>query len=454
MVIRFWIIAGIGVAIGLGLFYGDFLAGRVTSDGESDRTASTGRAGRSLVAGAGVAGAAAARALLRRGAVVTVVDRRATAATERAGRGRRHRGDRRCAARPAWWHRRRRLVVSPGFPPHHHWSRAAQAAGLPVYSEPELAWRLRGAGRGRRGWRSPAPTARPPRSPCWRRSSPPPACAPPRSATSATRWWTCPGPPLRTGTTCWRWSCPASSCTGRHPGPAGRRAAQPRRRPPGVARRLRRLRRGQAAIWRAAQQVRQRWRSATSTTHGSRRCWPRVPGRRVGVHPGRPGAGPAGGADGMLVDHAFADSPVQLLPTDQVRPAGPAQRRPTRWPPRRWPAPTGCRRRRCARGWPATSPSRTATPWWPRWRGRATSTTARRPTRTRRWPRCALPAGGVGRRRAAQGRRVDELVRAVADRLVGAVLLGVDRAQIAAALARYAPEVPVVESTVPMRRRW
>jgi UDP-N-acetylmuramoylalanine--D-glutamate ligase len=33
----------------------------------------------------------------------------------------------------------------------------------------------------------------------------------------------------------------------------------------------------------------------------------------------------------------------------------------------------------------------------------------------------------------------------VADRLVGAVLLGVDRAQIAQALARHAPNLPVID---------
>jgi UDP-N-acetylmuramoylalanine--D-glutamate ligase len=39
----------------------------------------------------------------------------------------------------------------------------------------------------------------------------------------------------------------------------------------------------------------------------------------------------------------------------------------------------------------------------------------------------------------------DDLVARVADRLAGAVLLGVDRALIGAALARHAPSVPVVD---------
>jgi UDP-N-acetylmuramoylalanine--D-glutamate ligase len=49
-------------------------------------------------------------------------------------------------------------------------------------------------------------------------------------------------------------------------------------------------------------------------------------------------------------------------------------------------------------------------------------------------------AGGL-----AKGATFDELVRTVADRLRGVVLLGRDRAVIAAALARHAPEVPVIE---------
>ena len=49
-------------------------------------------------------------------------------------------------------------------------------------------------------------------------------------------------------------------------------------------------------------------------------------------------------------------------------------------------------------------------------------------------------AGGL-----AKGARFDDLVRAVAGRLRGAVLLGRDRHVIAEALARHAPDVPVVE---------
>jgi len=60
------------------------------------------------------------------------------------------------------------------------------------------------------------------------------------------------------------------------------------------------------------------------------------------------------------------------------------------------------------------------------------------------YPRIVWVAGGQ-----LKGVDVDDLVTELAGRLVGAVLLGEDRAQVAASLARHAPEVPVivVEST-------
>ena len=56
------------------------------------------------------------------------------------------------------------------------------------------------------------------------------------------------------------------------------------------------------------------------------------------------------------------------------------------------------------------------------------------------YPRVIWIAGGL-----LKGASVDELVTRVANRLVGAVLIGRDRALIAIALSRHAPNVPVVE---------
>ncbi|MCK0173362.1 UDP-N-acetylmuramoyl-L-alanine--D-glutamate ligase [Mycolicibacterium sp. F2034L] len=55
-------------------------------------------------------------------------------------------------------------------------------------------------------------------------------------------------------------------------------------------------------------------------------------------------------------------------------------------------------------------------------------------------PRVVWIAGGM-----LKGASVDGLVAAVADRLAGAVLIGRDRAVVAEALSRHAPDVPVVE---------
>jgi UDP-N-acetylmuramoylalanine--D-glutamate ligase len=56
------------------------------------------------------------------------------------------------------------------------------------------------------------------------------------------------------------------------------------------------------------------------------------------------------------------------------------------------------------------------------------------------YPRVVWIAGGL-----LKGASVDELVAAVANRLVGAVLIGRDRSLIRDALSRHAPDVPVVE---------
>jgi UDP-N-acetylmuramoylalanine--D-glutamate ligase len=56
------------------------------------------------------------------------------------------------------------------------------------------------------------------------------------------------------------------------------------------------------------------------------------------------------------------------------------------------------------------------------------------------YPRVVWVAGGL-----LKGASVDELVTRVADRLVGVVVIGRDRALVVNALSRHAPDVPVVE---------
>lgn len=56
------------------------------------------------------------------------------------------------------------------------------------------------------------------------------------------------------------------------------------------------------------------------------------------------------------------------------------------------------------------------------------------------YPRVVWIAGGL-----LKGVSVDALVAEVADRLTGVVLIGRDRAVVAEALSRHAPDVPVVE---------
>ena len=100
---------------------------------------------RYLVAGVGIAGAASARVLAGHGHRVVVYnqdDNEALAALKPDVSGVVC-GDR---VDPRLWDEIDELVVSPGFPPHHWLVRDAESAGIEVYSEPELAWRLRPSG--------------------------------------------------------------------------------------------------------------------------------------------------------------------------------------------------------------------------------------------------------------------------------------------------------------------
>jgi UDP-N-acetylmuramoylalanine--D-glutamate ligase len=98
-----------------------------------------------LVVGAGIAAVASAEVLLADGDGVTVTDRRPSDALDRLSAA----GATVVVADPAPLELLDQVddvIVSPGVPPDDALAAAAVAAGLDVYSEPELAWRRRDAG--------------------------------------------------------------------------------------------------------------------------------------------------------------------------------------------------------------------------------------------------------------------------------------------------------------------
>jgi len=107
-------------------------------------------AGEVVVGGAGVAGSSAARHLLAAGVPVVVADTRFGAgqttevpvAAELRAAGARCVGIDDLLADPEWTARTGLVVVSPGFAPTHPLVVAAGDAGLPVWGEVELAWRI------------------------------------------------------------------------------------------------------------------------------------------------------------------------------------------------------------------------------------------------------------------------------------------------------------------------
>jgi UDP-N-acetylmuramoylalanine--D-glutamate ligase len=167
-------------------------------------------------------------------------------------------------------------------------------------------------------------------------------------------------------------------------------------------------------------------------------------GKWVGFTLGRPVAGQLGVVDGVLVDRVFADA-APLVPAEQVHPAGPhnvanalaaaALARAHGVPSAavadglRDFVPDPHRNQFVAEhaGIKYVDDSKATNP-----HAAAASLSAYRPV--------VWIAGGQ-----LKDAPVDDLVSACADRLQGVVLLGVDRAQIRGALARHAPEVPVIE---------
>jgi UDP-N-acetylmuramoylalanine--D-glutamate ligase len=168
-----------------------------------------------------------------------------------------------------------------------------------------------------------------------------------------------------------------------------------------------------------------------------------APGRRVEFTLGEPAPGRLGVVDGVLVDRAFDGG--ELLPADEVRPAGPhnvanalaaaalARAHGT--------APAAI-----AAGLRAFVPdphrnqllfTRAGVTWVDD--SKATNPHAARASLVA-YPAVVWIAGGQ-----LKDAPVDDLVAEVAPRLRGVVVLGADRAVIAEALRRHAPDVPVID---------
>ncbi len=400
-----------------------------------------------LVAGTGVTGLACARALADAGAAVSVInpvddERIAELAAE---------GFQTVVAPvpPTWLLRQvTDLVVSPFFGPTHQLVRAAQAAGLEIYCEPELAWRLR------------------------------PADAPPWLALTGTNGKTTTvtmlaailasaglrtravgniGEPLiaaaRTVDTYdvlavelssyqLHWSSTMAPQAGGYLNLAADHLDWHGS--------LDAYRQAKTAVWRSAGRGRDGM-VGVGTAIGNAddpvvaELLSGIPGRRVSFTLGEPGPGQLGVSDGMLVDHAFGPQATELCPVASVRPAGPHN------------VANALAAAALARsyGVPARAVADGLAGYVPEPHRNAPVATvadvayvddskATNPhaalASLSSYPRVVWVAGGQ-----LKGVDPDELVARVSDRLTGAVLLGADRGLIAAALSRHAPQIPVIE---------
>jgi UDP-N-acetylmuramoylalanine--D-glutamate ligase len=385
--------------------------------------------GRVVVAGAAVAGAAAARALLRRGAAVTVVDRKESAATAAlaADGAQVVIGD----APVTVLDEAAELVVSPGFAPHHPLVSAALAAGLEVYSEPELAWRLRG-----------------PDAPVWlavtgtngKTTTVTMLAAILAAAGHRTAAVGNIGEPLvdlagydvvavELSSQQLHWSSTLAPPVGAllnlapdHLEWHGSFEAYVE---------------AKTAIWRAG---------AAGTAVGNLddpRVAALLPAHGVGVTLGEPASGQLGVAAGMLVDRAFGGG--ELIGTDAIRPAGEhnvSNALHAAALARSYGVPAGAIRAGLAGYRP--QPHRNALVAVVDGVTYVDDSKATNPhaalASLYAYPRVVWVAGGQ-----LKGVDVTDLVRSVAGRLAGAVLLGIDRAELATQLALQAPGLPVVE---------
>ena len=130
VIIRFWLLAAMCAALGLGLFY------QRVADGGRGRVMDTQAlvGAPVLVAGAGISGLAAAAALVDLGAHVTVTDNNPARLTDLPAGA--VAGEHPDVVPPGTV----LVVTSPGRRPDHPLVAAAAAAGVPIVGEPELAW--------------------------------------------------------------------------------------------------------------------------------------------------------------------------------------------------------------------------------------------------------------------------------------------------------------------------
>jgi len=166
--------------------------------------------------------------------------------------------------------------------------------------------------------------------------------------------------------------------------------------------------------------------------------------RHIGFTLGRPDRGAFGVRDGVLVDDAYAVG-VALLPVTEVRPPGPHNVA-NALAAAALARAVGVEIEAVAAGLRAFEPdphrnelvlTRDGVMWVDD--SKATNPHAALASLSA-YPRVVWIAGGQ-----LKGAPVDELVERVAGSLVGVVLLGADRATLAHALRRHAPDVPVID---------
>ena len=159
---------------------------------------------------------------------------------------------------------------------------------------------------------------------------------------------------------------------------------------------------------------------------------------------GEPGAASLGVLDGWLVSNAFGDEGVQLVGVDEVRPAG-AHNVANALAAAALARAHGVSASAIAAGLRSFEPDPHRNQLVGEFGGvtyiddsKATNGHAARASLLAH-PRVVWIAGGQ-----LKGALVDDLVIEMRDRLVGVVLLGVDREVIAEALRRHAPQIPVI----------